>query len=119
VEELSPQAKRRFSASINDVSGDRVANRGEVDSDLVRATGFELQPEQGIPGKALDDPEPGRRLSAFGNDSHLLPIVPVATNRCFDRSDLGTDFAVDKRQILFLDLPAPHLIDEPLVHVVG
>ena len=69
--------------------GDRVADRVEVDPDLVRPAGHEVELEERPAGEPLADPIAGRRRPAVGDDGHPGPVLRVAPDRRLDPADGG------------------------------
>ena len=72
------------------VAQERMAGRGQVDPDLVRAAGRDLDLDQGGAGAALEDPDP-----AVGP----LPFRVRGMDRAEERMGDGADRNVDIEQV--------------------
>ena len=90
VQELP--AGSAFRGAVRRVPDDRVAQRRQVDTDLVRPTGPGLHLEQRVSRQRLDDLVAGRRRPAVRPDRELLAVGVVPGDR---RVQLGLGFPGD------------------------
>ena len=79
--------RRARSRAVDRVARDRVAERGEVDPDLVGPPGDEVELEERPAGEALADPVAGDGRSTVGDHGHPLPVLRVATDRRLDPAE--------------------------------
>jgi hypothetical protein len=74
-------------AAVHGIARDRKVDCGEVDADLMRATGLESHREQGMPRQQLGNLEVRDRLArGIGVERVSERIATVATDRRFDSS---------------------------------
>ena len=88
---------------VDRVAGDRVADRVEVDADLVRPAGDEVELEQRPAGEPLADAVAGHRRPPVGTTRHPRPVLRVAPDRRLDPPDRRRHAALDERQVRLLD----------------
>src|SRR3954454_10217600 len=104
VKELPLEAEAS-AAPVAGVPCDGMADRGQVDTDLVRSPGLQPDLEQRGSGQALEDREVGSRLApAPAADGALLRRAVVAPERRVDRARARARVALDQRQIGALHL---------------
>ena len=89
----------RRAGAVDRVAGDRVADRLEVDPDLVGPPGDQVELEQGPAGEALADAVAGHRRPAVRDDGHPGPLLRIAADRRLDPADVRGDAALDERQV--------------------
>ena len=68
VQRRAPE--HRIRAAVHGVADDRMADRGEMDANLMRAAGAQRELEHGRAGEALDHPEVGDRFATAFDDGH-------------------------------------------------
>ena len=100
---------------VGGVSDDRMIDRGEMDSDLMRAAGFDVDLEQRELLKTLSYFPKRQRVSPVRRDGHLCPVPSVAGDRPVDRAGVLSRASVDKRNVGFLDGATPELFRKRLV----
>src|SRR5436190_17837554 len=88
---------------VDSVAGNRMADRVEVNADLMRPAGHEVQLEQRPAGEALAHAISRRRRPAIRDDSHPGSVLRIASDRRFDPADLGPDLAQDESEVGLLD----------------
>ena len=93
----------RGAGAIDRIARDRVADGVEMDPDLVRPPGHQVELEQGPLGEPLANAIAGDRRAAVGHDRHLRPVLRVAPDRRLDAADGGGHAALDERQVRLLD----------------
>ena len=87
------------------IARDRMADRGEVGADLVRAAGLQARLDQGVGRQQLEHLEVGARLARrAAADRPALGGAVVAPQRGVDRPRSRARMALDQRQVV-----APHL----------
>jgi hypothetical protein len=97
------------SASVLWVSNDRMADRGEVRPDLVRAPGFEPNPEQSGARKPLADLEMGDGVPGpVGPGGHHGPVAAVSADRGVDRAAIRVRMTLHEGGVLARDLARLH-----------
>src|SRR5919197_5423121 len=93
----------RRPGAIHGVRGDGMADRVEVNADLVRPTRDEIELEERPTGKPLADPVAGDRRPAVRHDRHARPVARVSTNRRLDAARVRRDTAMNQREVYLLD----------------
>src|SRR3954447_16331593 len=73
-------------ARVDGIADDRMADRFEMDADLVRAARTEDAAEHGRVAQLLDHFEIGDGVAAAGNDGHALAVARIARDRRVDRA---------------------------------
>src|SRR5581483_164362 len=74
----------RLAAAVLVVARDGMAERGEVDTDLVRPPGVELTTQQSMVPLSFQDGVPGARVPAAFDDGHPLAVLRVPADRAFE-----------------------------------
>ena len=106
VEEEPVEAVRpapRGPGAVDRVARDRVADRLEMDPDLVGPAGHEVQLEQRPAGEPLADAVARHRRPAVGDDRHPGPVLRVAPDRRLDPADRRRDAPLDECLVRLLD----------------
>ena len=94
----------RAGATVERVARHRVADRGEVDADLVRAAAVDADAEQRGAVEALERAPAGPRLaSARGSHRHALAANRVAADRPVDLAGRARGDPEHERHVLLLD----------------
>src|SRR5262249_9278631 len=84
--------------TLEAIGGNRVAEPGEVDAELMRAAGLGRQPEQGGAAEALDDLEARHGGPSTSRPrAHALALPRMAPDGLIDDTGGRTDHAVDDR----------------------
>ena len=96
-----PAARRP--GAVDRVARDRVPDRLEVDADLVRAAGDEVELEQGPAGEPLADPVARRRRPAVGDDRHARPRAGSRPIGASMRPTAAATVPGDEREVGLLD----------------
>ena len=86
--------RRDVAGPVDRVAGDRMADRVEVDADLVRPAGDEVELEQRPAREPLADAVAGHRRPAVGHDRHPRAVLRVAPDRRLDPADRRRDAAL-------------------------
>ena len=95
----------RRPAAVDGIARDGMPDRVEVDPDLVRPTGHEVELEERPAGESLAHPVTGCRLATVGDHGHLRPVLRIATNRGFDAAEGGRHLPVDEGEVRLLHPP--------------
>jgi len=106
--------RRKVPGPVYRVADDRVAERGEVDADLVRAPRLERQRHGGRPAEPLEDAVVRDGADALFSRPRGSPpaVAAVADNLEADRPGVIRDAAFDERDVLSLDIvPAEELLE--------
>ena len=74
---------------VDRVARERVSDGRQVDADLVRSTGHQVQLEKGPGSKSFADSIAGHRFTAVRHDSHAGSMVGVAADRRLDAPGRG------------------------------
>src|SRR6202165_3347850 len=74
----------RLATSILRVAGHRMAQRGEVDADLVRPPCVKITAQKRMVLPLLNDRVPRARKPASRHDSHSLPFAGMPADRTFE-----------------------------------
>src|SRR5947209_4029335 len=90
------------SLAVGSIAIDGVANRRQVNPDLVGTASFQTETYHGVFGKAFENLEVGTCRTPLGNDSHLLAIASVPSNGRINRAALRLHATVDQRDVLFV-----------------
>jgi hypothetical protein len=100
MQELALEAVPAARAVLG-IAGDRVADGGEVDPDLMRAPGLEPCADEGVGRKGLDRLEVGPRLARAGA-LHGPPgaPAPVPPERRVDRAGAAAEMPLDQGGVL-------------------
>src|SRR5919201_536033 len=109
VDELPGQTRWRPPGAVGRIARDRVANRGEVDAELVGASGQQQRLDERPVAEALADREASLRRAAAGTDGHALAMAWVAPDRRIDQPFVLADVAADEQQVVLLSCAALHL----------
>ena len=99
-------------ATVRRVADDRVANRAQVDANLMRSAGGDRDVQQRDAPQVLrlgDTRDRAPRTPCAGG--HLLPVAGVASDRLVDAAS-GLDDAPDERDVFLLDLAVVELTRE-------
>src|SRR5262245_1584425 len=98
---VEPYAAAARGAPVLGIPHHRMADGGEVGSDLVRAAGFEPDAQQRGARKTLHDLEMGYGLARpVGAGGHHRTVAPVAAERGVDRAALGVRMPLHERRVL-------------------
>src|SRR5215212_611561 len=117
VQELALQP--RFGNAVDGIPGDREVDRGQMDADLMRAAGLEVDAEQRVMVEESFDVEVRHRLArTVGFERVPHRVVAVTADRRLDPSAARARTAADERQVRALELTLRHLLLQPLVRVV-
>jgi hypothetical protein len=100
---------RRTSPPVEGVGDDRVADRGQMDADLVRAAGLREGPNQAVLAQSLDHFIASSRHSPLRPNRHLLALHRVPSDRLIDDAALRLGRADDEGQVLLVNLPRTEL----------
>lgn len=107
-------------AAVEGVAGDGVADVGEMDADLVGAAGADLDLEEGVMGKALEDAVSGVSGAAGGEaGGHAGAAEGVAGDGGVDGAGFEADGALDQGEVGFADFARGELVGEVAVSGVG
>ena len=101
VEAVRPALGR--ARAVDPVARDGMPDGIEVDPDLVRPPGDEVELEQGPAGEPLADAVAGHGRPAVGDDTHPGPVPRVAPDGRFDPTGARGHLAVDQRLVRLLD----------------
>src|SRR5215212_3191708 len=120
VQELPPQAEAAGGAVLG-VAGNRMPDRLQVDTDLVRAPRLEGHPQQGriLAERALHREARARLAGRVGVGRHLRADPAVPPDRRIDESGARRWDALDQRQVLSLDRAPRHRAPERLVGLLS
>ena len=105
--------------AVNRVAQQRVAQIRQMHADLVSATRFEHETEQGVALQFLDGLVVGACRAPAGVHGHLLAVARVPRDGGVDGSGFRSDHAHGHGQIFFLELAVLQLFGEPLVRRLG
>src|SRR5438270_336063 len=86
---------------VDRIADDGMADRFEMDADLVRAAGAENAADHRGMAKLLDHFEIGDGVAAAGDDGHALAVARIARDRRVDRAARLRWSSVNDGQILF------------------
>ena len=100
---------------VRGVADDGVIDRGEVDADLVRAAGFDVDVEEREFIEPLPNFPKAEGVAAVGGDSHLGAVPPVAGDRAVDGPFVLTRTAVDECDVGLLNGALAELVGEGFV----
>ena len=117
VQELPPYRGAGF--TVNRVAQQWVAQIRQMHADLVSATRFEHETEQGVSLQFLEGLVMGACRSAGGVHGHLLAVARVPRDGSVDGPGFRSDQAHGHGQISFLELAVLQLFGEPLVRLLG
>src|SRR5438046_9747422 len=107
-------------ASGCDVAGHRVAERGEVDTDLVRSAGVEVTAQKGMGPLPLDDLVPRPCVTAAGDHRHALALSRMPSNRTLELAGIVLDPALGDGEVSPAQGPVLELARTPPVgHIVA
>jgi hypothetical protein len=95
-------ASRRPRA-VHGITGHGMTDRVEMDADLVRPAGHEVQLQQRPAGEPLPHPVAGRRGPPVGDHRHPGPVLRIAPDPCLDPTHLGGDLPEDEGEVCLLD----------------
>ena len=111
----APAAETRIgpSAAVRGIADERMAERGEMHADLVRAAGLEPAAQQRRVAEALEDVDVRARRLARGDDRHRRALGRMAADRRVDRV-AAREVARGEREVL-----ARHRARLQLAHEVG
>jgi hypothetical protein len=110
VQRLAPNRQLRGArTTVDRVGYDRVANRREMDPDLMSPTRLRISPHVRNVVKALDHFITSDSGSPTGAHGHPLPLDGMTTDGLADLPFGGPDTPVRQRDVLFLDLTATEL----------
>lgn len=114
------EVAKRFAAAILLVSGDRMADVGKMDSNLVCSAGQRLDAQVRSVAEALKNAITGERFSSFsGGRDHLLSVMAAAGNMSFDHAGFFSRSSDDDGAVFFVDFTGLKLPCEFVVrHVV-
>ena len=102
----------------------RVARYGmsevfQVNTDLVRASGFGLALHEGFSLTGIQDSVMGESLAAPIDDGHFLAVDGVSTDGGIDFSVRHSGDSIDEGEVGFIDIPGGELIGERAVDLFG
>src|SRR5207245_5384839 len=101
--------------AVDAVADDRVAERGEVDAELMGPPGLRTQAQQRRPRQPLEDLElRDRGPWPPAAQAHPLPLVRMAPDRPVDDPARPRDASVHQSKVGFLDRALAELSREPL-----
>ena len=106
------------SGAVDRIARYRVIYGGQVDPDLVRSAGDQIQFQQRPAGQPLPDPISGDRLATARHHRHTSSVVRIAPDRRLDAADVGRDGSLDQGQVGLLDLPGLELGHETRLGLV-
>src|SRR5438105_11068129 len=107
-------------ASVFDVAGRRAAERGEVDTDLVRSAGVEVTAQKGMGSLPLDDLVPRPCVAAAGDHRHALALSRMPANRTLELAGVVLDPALGDGEVSPAQRPVLELARKPPVaHIVA
>src|SRR5438034_8043888 len=81
------------------IAGDRVAERGEVDADLVSPPGVEVTAHECISTFSLDDLVASAGEAAALDDGHPLALPRIPADRSFELARAGLDHPADDGEV--------------------
>src|SRR6185312_10784182 len=88
IEAIRPAPRR--ARAVDRIAGDRMTDRVEMDPDLVRPAGDQVELEERPGAEPLANAVTRDRGAAIGDHRHAGPMPRVATDRRFDPSHRGT-----------------------------
>src|SRR4051794_24286256 len=88
---------------VHGITCDWMTDRREMNADLMRAPGLEVDLEQRPRCEALANPVARDRRPSGWDDGHARIVAWVATDRRLDAPVLSRHLAVHEREIGFLD----------------
>jgi hypothetical protein len=101
---------------VNRIAGDGEVYRSEVDADLVRPPGLQPDAEKRVLRQQVLELEVGHGGAGRVSVERVAEaVVPVAADRCLDRSAPRARLSGGQREVFAGQLPAPH---EPLQSLV-
>jgi hypothetical protein len=112
VQELARERAGPLRAAVDAVAGDRVADRRQMDAELVRAPRLGVQLQQRVAVDLAQDVVARARLAAAGDDGHLLALHGMARDRRVDDALRRLEPAFDEREVRLLDAPLLELTRE-------
>src|SRR3954452_3469193 len=119
VQELALEAEL-VRASVDRIARHGEIDRGEMDSDLMRAAGLELHVQQRMPREELDELEVRHRVARLVRIQRGAPRLPaVAGEGRLDATAARAGAADDERQVVTLELTLPHELLQPFVRLFG
>ena len=101
LEAVRPLARRP--RPVDRIARHGVPEGGEVDADLVGATGDEVQLQQRPRGEPLPDAVAGDGAPSVGDHRHPLAVLRVAPDRRLDPADRRRHRALDQREVGLAD----------------
>ena len=108
MQHLTAIAARVFPVYL--VAQDRVADRMEMDADLVGSSGKNLAKNQSPLAKVLDDLKPGAGWPATIDDGHLLALYWMTSDRLDNFAGWFRESAGAQGQIKFLNFSSGKLV---------
>ena len=100
------------------IAHDRVIDRREMNSDLMRPTGLDVDIEKSKFLETLTHFPDRQRDSTASRDCHLGPMPAIASDRPVDSAAVVTRTSVNKCDIRFGNCPAAKLLGERLVSLL-
>src|SRR6185437_154781 len=103
VEELA-RRQRQLRPAIDSITDDGMADRGQVDANLVGAARLELQLQQRASPRLAQDLEAGARLASavdLADQRHPLAVAGIAANRRVNDALWRGHTTLHQRQIAF------------------
>lgn len=97
--------------AVRSIADQRMADRGEMDADLMGASGLELDTQQTMPSETFEDSVARARGASIGDHGHARALGRMAADRGVDPAP-GDDLADHQRTILSMHLPSLELRDQ-------
>src|ERR1019366_3311416 len=122
VQEIAAERRHAFDGggrAVEGVAGHRVPDAGEVNADLVGASGTDFDCQQGEAAEAAQNAVFGPGGASLGEArGHAGAANGVAGDGAVDAAAVGFDLAVDEREVHLFDLAVCKLGGEVAVRVV-
>src|SRR5207247_9069445 len=80
-----------LASSVLDIPRQRMAERREVDANLMRPPGVEVTAQESMPAPSLDHLVTGARETAALHHRHAQPVLGVAADRTFQLAGRGLE----------------------------
>src|SRR5271163_5230449 len=95
--------RERRVCSIDEVAAARVMQGGEMDPNLMGATGFQMHVEQAGGGEGFQGVVVSEAVPAIFGDGELPLVAVVPTDRCVDRAAGRIRMSLHQRVIALVD----------------